>query len=140
MSAARSAAAYLRQRVQARIAIARLLPLAGAPLAVSAVVGYLLVGLAPIGFVVATSVLTGRLPAAAGRGWHSPAGRAAASSSSPTVAALEDPELLRLLAEAGGELEYNPNTPGRAVAGLLALIARYTPPAAAAILIGAVFS
>ena len=43
---------------------------------------------------------------------------AAASVGSATVAALEDQELLGYLGEAGGNLEFNPFTPGRAVSGL----------------------
>jgi ATP-binding cassette subfamily B protein len=182
MTAVREGAAYLRRRVAARVAIARLLPLAGRRLALGAICANLVSGLAPIGFVIATSVLAGRLPEAAADGWHSPSGRAvvwaiavagaslavqqglspllavlgeriarridstirdrlaAASVASPTVAALEDDELLRFLSEAGAELEYNPNTPGRAVAGLVSLINRYTPVAASVVLIGIVFS
>ncbi len=67
---------YLRERFLARVAIARLLPLAGTRLAVSAVGCNLLVGLAPVGFVIATSVLVGRLPGAVQGGWGSADGRA----------------------------------------------------------------
>ena len=65
---------------------------------------------------------------------------AAASVGSATVAALEDQELLGHLGEAGGNLEFNPFTPGRAVSGLVALINRYVPVIAATVLIGVVFS
>src|SRR6476661_4474173 len=178
----RSAAAYVRGRVRSRVAIARLLPLAGMPLAASAVACNLVVGLAPVGFVIATSVVVGRLPGAVQDGWDSPDGRAmiwaiaaagvflaiqqgvspvlsvlgerisrrvdgivrdrlaAASVGSATVAALEDQELIGHLSEAGGNLEFNPFTPGRAVSGLVALINRYVPVVAATILVGAVFS
>ena len=61
-------------------------------------------------------------------------------SGSSTIAPLEDQELLGYLSEAGGNLEFNPFTPGRAVSGLVALINRYVPVFAAAILIGVVFS
>ena len=75
-SALGEAASYLRRRVAARVAIARLLPLAGRRLAIGTICANLTSGLAPIGFVVATSVLAGRLPEAAADGWQSPAGRA----------------------------------------------------------------
>ena len=178
----RSGVGYLRDRVQARVAIARLLPLAGTRLAVSAVGCNLFVGLAPVGFVIATSVLVGRLPGAVQGGWGSNDGRAvvwaiaaagvllaiqqglspvlgvlgerisrrvdgivrdrlaAASVASSTIAALEDQELLGHLSEAGGNLEFNPFTPGRAVSGLVALVNRYVPVVVAAILVGVVFS
>ena len=181
-SGVRSAVAYLRDRARSRIAIARLVPLAGWPLAIAAVCCNLVVGLAPVGFVVATSVVIGRLPGAVQHGWGSPDGRAlvwaiaaagvllavlqgvspllgvlgerisrrvdglvrdrlaAASVGSATVAALEDQELLGYLGEAGGNLEFNPFTPGRAVSGLIALINRYAPVIAATVLIGVVFS
>ena len=177
-----SGVAYVRGRAQARVAIARLLPLAGTRLVVSALGCNLLVGLAPVGFVIATSVLVGRLPGAVQGGWGSDDGRvvvwaigaagvllaiqqgvspvlgvlgerisrrvdgnvrdrlAAASVGSSTIAALEDQELLGHLSEAGGNLEFNPFTPGRAVSGLVALVNRYVPVVVAAILIGVVFS
>jgi ATP-binding cassette subfamily B protein len=164
------------------VAIARLLPLAGARLSLSAIGCNVLVGLAPVGFVIATSVLVGRLPGAVEGGWRSDDGRvlvwaiaaagvllavqqgvspvlgvlgerisrrvdgvvrdrlAAASVGSSTIAALEDPELLGHLGEAGGNLEFNPFTPGRAVSGLVALVNRYVPVVVAAILVGVVFS
>ncbi len=65
---------------------------------------------------------------------------AAASVGSSTIAALEDQELLGHLSEAGGNLEFNPFTPGRAVSGLVALVNRYVPVVVSAILIGVVFS
>ena len=65
---------------------------------------------------------------------------AAASVGSPGIAPLEDQELLGHLTEAGGGMEFNPFTPGRAVSGLVALVNRYVPVFAAAILIGVVFS
>src|SRR5262245_18570391 len=177
-----SAVAYTRERIQSRVSIARLLPLAGTGLAVSATACNLLVGLAPVGFVIATSVVVGRLPGTVVGGWHSDDGRAlvwgiaaagiflavqqgvapllgvlgeriarrvdatvrdrlaAASVGSPTIAPLDDQELLGHLSEAGGNLEFNPFTPGRAVSGLVALVNRYVPVVVASILIGAVFS
>src|SRR4051794_34470092 len=65
----------MRERGQGRVAIARLLPLAGTPLAATAVLLNLVVGLAPVGFVIATSVVIGKLPGAVEGGWHSPDGR-----------------------------------------------------------------
>jgi len=168
--------------MRSRLAIARLLPLAGKRLALTAVGCNLLAGLAPVGFIVATSVVIGRLPGAARGGWESADGRvliwaivaagvflaiqqgvspllgalaeriarrvdavirdrlAAASVGSSTVAALEDQELLAHLSEAGGALEFNPFTPGRAVSGLVALINRYVPVVGAAIIVGVLFS
>jgi ATP-binding cassette subfamily B protein len=172
----------VRDRLLSRVAIARLLPLAGTRLAVSALACNLVVGLAPVGFVIATSVLIGRLPGAVEGGWSSDDGRvlvwaiaaagvllaiqqgvspllgvlgerisrrvdgvvrdrlAAASVGSSTIAALEDQELLGHLTEAGGNLEFNPFTPGRAVSGLVALVNRYVPVVLATILVGVVFS
>ena len=71
-----SVVAYMRARTQARLEILRLLPLAGPRLAVTAVVANTVSGLSPVGFIVATSVMIGRLPAAIGDGWDSPDGRA----------------------------------------------------------------
>jgi ATP-binding cassette subfamily B protein len=174
--------AYVRGRVRSRVEIARLLPLAGRPLAAATIACNLAVGLATVGFVIATSVVVGRLPGAVENGWDSHDGRvliwaiaaagillvvqqgvspilsvlaervarrvdgtirdrlAAASVESPSIAALEDQELLADLSEAGGSMEFNPFTPGRAVSGLLALINRYVPVFVSAILIGVVFS
>src|SRR3954470_24989666 len=140
----RGSMAYVRGRIRSRVDIARLLPLAGRPLAAATIACNLVVGLAPVGFVIATSVVVGRLPGAVQGGWHSDDGRAlvwaiaaagillavqqgvspilavlaeriarrvdgtirdrlaAASVESPSIAALEDPELLRDLTEAGG--------------------------------------
>src|SRR4051794_19919204 len=72
----KSAFAYVRGRVESRTEIARLLPLAGTPLAVAATVCNLVVGLAPIGFVIATSVVIGRLPGTVAGGWDSEDGHA----------------------------------------------------------------
>ena len=160
----------MRDRVRSRVAIARLLPLAGTPLTAATIACNLVVGLAPVGFVVATSVVVGRLPGAvAGRLGLATTGAcsiwaiaaagillavqqgvspvlgvlgerisrrvdgivrdrlAAASVGSPTIAALEDQELLGHLSEAGGGSSSTPSRPGRAVSGLVALINRYVP-------------
>lgn len=49
----------------------------------------------------------------------------ATSMRSPGLAALEDKEVLSRLKRASSELEYSDQSPGKASAGLLALIARY---------------
>ena len=144
----RSAAAYVRGRMpvarrdRAAAAAGRDAACRCAPIACN-----LVVGLAPVGFVIATSVVIGRLPGAVRGGWDSPDGRAlvwaiaaagvflaiqqgvspvlgvlgerisrrvdgivrdrlaAASVGSPTIAALEDQELL-------GHLERGRRAPG----------------------------
>src|SRR5262249_8454425 len=65
---------------------------------------------------------------------------AAASVATPGIAALEDDELLGYLSEASGELEFNPNTPGKAVAGAVTLVNRYVPVLAASVLVAVAFS
>jgi len=177
-----SSVSELASRARARRDILALLPAAGRGLASAALGANLLSGLAPVGFIVSTSILLGRLPGAVEGGWGSSDGRAvvraiaaagvflavqqalspflgvlgtrvarrvdlvvrdrlaAAANATPGVAPLEDEGLLRYLSEAGGELEYNPNTPGRAVAGAIALVNRYVPVYAAAILIAVSFS
>src|SRR3954471_569499 len=72
----RGSMAYVRGRIRSRVEIARLLPLAGRPLAAATIACNLLVGLAPVGFVIATSVVVGRLPGAVEGGWGSDDGRA----------------------------------------------------------------
>jgi ATP-binding cassette, subfamily B, bacterial len=168
--------------MRARLDILALLPTAGRGLAATALVANFVSGLAPVGFIVATSVILGKLPGTIEGGWHSSDGRAlvwaiaaagsflalgqslapflgvlgqrvarrvdlgvrdrlaAASTATPGIAALEDDELLGYLSEASGELEYNPNTPGRAVAGAIALVNRYVPVLAASVLVAVAFS
>jgi len=168
--------------MRARLDIVALLPTAGRGLAATALAVNFVSGLAPVGFIVATSILLGKLPGAIDEGWHSSDGRAvvwaiaaagiflalgqslspflgvlgqrvarrvdlgvrdrlaAASLATPGIAALEDDELLGYLSEASGELEYNPNTPGRAVAGAIALVNRYVPVLAASVLVAVAFS
>ena len=65
-------AAYLRARIELRLRILRLLPTAGAPLLGGAVLFQLVAGLAPVAFIVATSAVVGRVPAAVDAGLHSP--------------------------------------------------------------------
>ncbi|MEV7225940.1 ABC transporter ATP-binding protein [Polymorphospora sp. NPDC051019] len=64
----------------------------------------------------------------------------AASLRSPTVAPLENQRLLNELGDAGRELEHGFTSPGKACAGLLALVARYVQLAGHVVLIGLFFS
>lgn len=63
-----------------------------------------------------------------------------ASLASPTIAVLEDSEVLNELAEASRELEYGFQSPGRACTGMLALVARYLQLAGFTAAIGLYFS
>lgn len=166
----------------ARLDIIRLLPRAGAPLAVLDLGANLLLGLLPVGFVVATSVALGRVPAAVRGGLGSHAYLAlvevflvaaaafvgqqvvapvreslgelvarrvdgqvldelmAASTGTPGIGPLEDPSVLEDLRTAARELEYGVQSPGQAVAGLLALSARYTQLVGYAAVVAVAFS
>ena len=168
--------------VRPRWEIAKLLPTAGWPLAAALTVFNVVLGLLPVAFVVATSVLLGRVPAAVSGDAESAAwadmmvafwvaaaafvgqqvlaplqtalgelvarrvdGRVtrmlmAASLRSPTVAPLEDQRLLNELSDAGRELEHGFTSPGKACAGLLALVARYVQLIGHVVLIGLYFS
>ncbi|WP_291379169.1 ATP-binding cassette domain-containing protein [Demequina sp.] len=154
--------------LRGRLDIARLVPRAGVGLAVTLVVMHLLAGAAPVGFVVATSVVIGRVPAAVEGGvqsaeWDSlvtgfilaaaifllaqvtaPVVTAVNArvrrridgqlrddvltvvSQTTSIAPLEDHAVLDELSEVTGQLDTDWNTPGQAVCGFLALIARYT--------------
>lgn len=147
--------------------ILRLLPTAGFGLVAATALVNTVLGLLPVVFLVTTSLVLGRVPAAVQSGLHSPAwddlvamlavagaalvgqqvlgpvqtalneritlrvdGRVirrmmAASLRVPGLAAIEDPAVRNDLADAGRELETNTQSPGRACAGLLALLARY---------------
>jgi ATP-binding cassette subfamily B protein len=63
-----------------------------------------------------------------------------ASTQPPSIAALENQEARDHLAEAARELEYISQGPGRACAGLLALVARYVELTGYVIAVGAGFS
>jgi ATP-binding cassette subfamily B protein len=63
----------LRERGGARIRILRLLPAAGGRLLAGAVTLQVLAGVVPVGFIVATSGVVGRVPAAVEGGVESPA-------------------------------------------------------------------
>ena len=64
----------------------------------------------------------------------------AASLRSPGLGPLEDQRALDALRTAAREVEFGVQSPGRAAAGLLALIARYTELAGCAVAVGVVFS
>src|SRR5512138_2692084 len=66
-------AEYLRARAALRLKILRLLPAAGGPLLGGAVLLQLVAGLAPVAFILATSAVVGRVPAAVDAGLGSPA-------------------------------------------------------------------
>lgn len=68
----RKLAAYLRERTAARIRIARLLPAAGTPMLAASLVLQVFAGLLPVAFIVATSAVVGRVPAAVEQGLDSP--------------------------------------------------------------------
>lgn len=63
---------YLRERVALRLKILRLLPAAGTRLLVSTAALQVFTGLAPVAFIVATSTVVGRVPAAVEAGLDSP--------------------------------------------------------------------
>jgi ATP-binding cassette, subfamily B, bacterial len=64
----------------------------------------------------------------------------AAALRSPGLGPLEDQQALDALTTAAREVEFGVRSPGRAVAGLLALVARYTELAGYAVAVGVVFS
>jgi ATP-binding cassette subfamily B protein len=168
--------------VAARWNIAVLTPRGGAGLTAAIAVINVVLGALPVAFVVAASVVVGRVPAAVHDGtgsaqWRSLVGAfllaaitfvaqqvlaplevalgellsrrvdgqvfddlMSASLASSTVAPLEDPATLDDLRTAVRELEGNFQSPGRACAGQLSLIARYTQLAGYAVIVGAAFS
>ncbi|MDP9416374.1 MAG: ABC transporter ATP-binding protein, partial [Actinomycetota bacterium] len=165
-----------------RVAIAKLTPTGGAGVVTALTALNVVLGVLPIAFLLATSVLIGRVPAAihAGVGsgeWDAlvvafvvaaaafvllqiltPLQAAlgellarrvdgivydrlmAASLGSTGIGPLEDQEVLDDLSEATRELLHGFQSPGKACAGLLALVARYLQLLGCAVLIGAVFS
>lgn len=64
---------YARERIGVRIRILRLLPAAGPRLLALAIALQLVAGLVPVGFIVATSAVVGRVPDAVEGGLDSPA-------------------------------------------------------------------
>jgi len=67
-----SFASYLRERAAARLRIVRLLPTLGAPMLGAAIALQVLAGLIPVAFIVTTSAVVGRVPAAVNEGVDSP--------------------------------------------------------------------
>ena len=63
---------YLRERVALRLSILRLLPAAGRRLLVPTLLLHVFTGLAPVAFILATSAVVGRIPAAVEAGLDSP--------------------------------------------------------------------
>ena len=160
----------------------RLLPSAGRGLVAGAALLNILLGLLPVVFLVATSVLVGRVPAAVGEGLDSVAWERltsmllvagvaiigqmvlapvqtalgelitrrvdgpvlervmSASLSHPGLAMIEDQAVQNHLADASRELRHNSQSPGRACAGLLTLLARYVALAGCVIAVGVLFS
>jgi ATP-binding cassette subfamily B protein len=174
--------AFVRARVRERWDIARELPKSGTGLTVGAVVLNIALGVLPVFFILGTSFMLGRVPAATKAGVGSSAwdslvyafllaaaafvllqlltplqaslgelitrrvdGKASDrligdALRTPGIGPLEDQELLDELSESADQLEFGYRTPGRACAGLVALIARYLQLAGLIIVIGVVFS
>jgi len=175
-------AAFVRMSVNSRWEIARELPKSGTGLTIAAVVLNILLGVLPVLFILGTSVMLGRVPAAAAAGVGSGAwdslvyafllaasafvlmqvltplqaslgelitrrvdGQAADrlisdSLRTPGIGPLEDQELLGDLSDSADQLEFGYRTPGRACAGLVALIARYLQLVSLVVIVGLVFS
>ncbi|WP_405659891.1 ABC transporter ATP-binding protein/permease [Streptomyces sp. NBC_01166] len=145
-------------------AVLRLLPHAGRGIVVASVLANTAIGLLPLGFVVAMSVLIGRIPGAAapGAGWpplvaallvacgtfavqqclvpfQTALGEIAArrvdgycihrlmsaALRDAPLSALDRPDMLDILADSRAALDRAMPTPGEAIAGVLALVARY---------------
>jgi ATP-binding cassette subfamily B protein len=173
---------FLRERVRERLEIARELPKSGVGVTVSAVVLNVILGVLPVLFILGTSVMLGRVPAATETGVGSSAwdslvyafllaasafvllqlltplqlslselitrrvdGRFADrligdSLRTPGIGPLEDQELLNDLSDSADQLESGFRSPGRACAGLVALIARYLQLVGLIVVIGVIFS
>lgn len=173
---------FVRASVNSRWEIARELPKSGTGVTISAVGLNIVLGILPVLFIVGTSFMLGRVPAATAAGvgssaWHSLVyafllaasafvllqlltplqaslgelitrrvdGKAADrligdSLRTPGIGPLEDQELLDDLSDSATQLEFGFRTPGRACAGLVALIARYLQLAGLVVIVGVVFS
>ena len=173
---------FVRARVRERWEIARELPNSGTGLTVAAVVLNIALGVLPVLFILGTSFMLGRVPAATKGGVGSSAwdslvyafllaaaafvllqlltplqaslgelitrrvdGKASDrlighALRTPGIGPLEDQELLGDLSESADQLEFGFRTPGRACAGLVALIARYLQLAGLLVVVGLVFS
>ncbi len=174
--------AFMRMSVSSRWEIARELPKSGTGLTIEAIVLNIVLGVLPVLFILGTSVMLGRVPAAAKAGVGSGAwdslvfafllaasafvlmqvltplqaslgelitrrvdGQAADRLISdalrtPGIGPLEDQELLDDLSDSATQLEFGFRTPGRACAGLVALIARYLQLVSLVVIVGVVFS
>jgi ATP-binding cassette subfamily B protein len=173
---------YVRMSVNTRWEIARELPKSGTGVTIAAVILNIALGVLPVLFILGTSIMLGRVPAATKTGVGSGAwdslvyafllaasafvllqlltplqaalgelitrrvdGQAADrlisdSLRTPGIGPLEDQELLGDLSESADQLEFGFRTPGRACAGLVALIARYLQLVSLVVIIGVVFS
>jgi len=174
--------AFVRMSVSSRWDIARELTKSGTGLTVFAVVLNVILGVLPVLFILGTSVMLGRVPAATAAGVGSHAwdslvyafllaasafvllqlltplqasfgelvtrkvdGRFADrligdSLRTPGIGPLEDQELLNDLSDSADQLESGFRSPGRACAGLVALIARYLQLVGLVFIVGVVFS
>ncbi len=174
--------AFVRERIRERWEIARELPNSGTGLTVAAVVLNVALGVLPVLFILGTSFMLGRVPAATAGGVGSSAwdslvyafllaaaafvllqlltplqaslgelitrridGKASDrligdALRTPGIGPLEDQELLDDLSDSADQLEFGFRTPGRACAGLVALIARYLQLVGLIVVIGIVFS
>ena len=175
-------AAFVRMSFNSRWEIARELAKSGTGLTVFSVVLNVILGVLPVLFILGTSVMLGRVPAATTAGVGSHAwdslvyafllaasafvllqvltplqasfgeliarkvdGRFADrligdSLRTPGIGPLEDQELLNDLSDSADQLESGFRSPGRACAGLVALIARYLQLAGLVVIVGVVFS
>ena len=158
---------WVERAVLSRLEIVRMIPRAGWPIAGTLIAMNTLAGALPVVFVIATSVVIGRVPEAIEDGVDSPAWDglvlaflfAAASfllsrilapfvtaltsrvrrridgqlreevlsltARTTSIAPMEDQDVLDELAEATRQFDDDWNTPGQAVGGMIALIARY---------------
>jgi ATP-binding cassette subfamily B protein len=173
---------FVRARARERWEIARELPNSGTSLTVAAVALNIALGVLPVIFILGTSFMLGRVPAATKAGVGSSAwdslvyafllaaaafvllqlltplqaslgelitrrvdGKASDrligdALRTAGIGPLEDQELLDDLSDSADQLEFGFRTPGRACAGLVALIARYLQLAGLIIVVGVVFS
>jgi len=158
---------WVERAVVSRVEIAKMVPRVGWSLAAPLIALNLVSGALPVGFVIATSVVIGRVPAAVAGGadssaWGSlvsaflfaagafllariiaPVVTALASrarrridgqlrddilaltSRTASIAPMEDQDVLDELGESIRQFDDDWNTPGQAVAGILALLSRY---------------
>ncbi len=158
---------WVERAVISRVTIARMVPRAGWALAGPLILANIVAGALPVAFVIATSVVIGRVPAAVEGGVPSEAWDAlvrafvlaagafllarvlapvvtalssrvrrridgqlreeilALTSRTVSIAPMEDQDVLDELGEATRQFDDDLRTPGQAVAGIVALLARY---------------